>query len=239
MKQQQDFMGNNADLTDARAQLEETKAGQAKESANNVNMAMIRAGLGMMASKRPDFLGGAGEGGISGLEQYSVGQQQAAKAQSEDLARRLQIGSIERQERANMYQQGSADERADKHAKTEMDVARLRHDADNARTLMSVNAMNKPAAIMDAKATSFAHDYYKDDIKNNVTPQLPGDYYSRGLSKANPTSYATDARSDTAARGQYEKAKTAFNNTHPPTAYFPTFEVWNQSGGFVPTTVRD
>ena len=79
-----------------------------------------------------------------------------------------------------------------------MGIARLRHDAENARTIASLNAMNKPAAIMDAKAQSFAHDYYLDDIKHNITPQMPGDYYSRGLAKANPNSYGIDARSDTA-----------------------------------------
>ena len=198
MDQQQDFMGNNDDLTASRAQQAKIEAGHDQEAADNGYKSLAYLGLYTAASQRSDFLGAAAEGGIKGLDQYSAGRQQAAKARSEDLARRLQIGSIERQERAGMYHQGAADERADKHAKTEVDIARLHNDAANARAKMSVDAMNKPAAIQDARAQYFAHEAYKDDIKNGIPPQGAGAYYQIGQYQANPGSYAADARSDTA-----------------------------------------
>lgn len=51
----------------ANARVEANKAGR-KDAAN---MALMQAGLGMMASKNPGFLGGVGEGGIAGLKTYT------------------------------------------------------------------------------------------------------------------------------------------------------------------------
>lgn len=80
---------------DARGVLSSILSGQRPHISDDMRMALLSAGLGMMASKSPNMLTGIGEGGMQGLQTYMAKQQlnrENALAQSEIATRAGNLG---------------------------------------------------------------------------------------------------------------------------------------------------
>lgn len=93
-------------MEELRAERDRTEDGARKEA---INQALIQAGLSMMASDNPDFLGALGEGGIQGLAAYS-GAQQAAQERQGAIGDEMTDLMIARE--ANDLRRQAADARA-------------------------------------------------------------------------------------------------------------------------------
>ena len=75
---------HNPDVTgEALARTDQRLAENQQGKKDALNHALIAAGLGMMSSKNRSFLGGAGEGGLLGLRQYTDAIKDVAKTDAE------------------------------------------------------------------------------------------------------------------------------------------------------------
>jgi len=189
IKAQQDYMGPNTDMAAARQQLADMIQSRKSQAANSLNMAMIRAGLGMAGAAsdnpRAGILGNLATGATQGLGQYTAERDALNKDQAEELQRQVQLGQISRQEAADLYRYGAGEHRADVQAAKAVEVAKMQEAAANARDTARLAAMNRSAQVMDKNAWLFAKDAYARDVANNVPPKTRGEYYQLGLGQAN------------------------------------------------------
>ena len=72
----------------------------AEAERKGINWPLVMAGLGMMASERPDFLGALGEGGIAGILQKLKQDEAAAAREEKALDRALKEREVAARERA-------------------------------------------------------------------------------------------------------------------------------------------
>lgn len=84
--------------------LESIKADRAKEREENINMALIQAGLAMAAGKSPNALSNIAEGGMSGIKSFTEAEAASRRAQREDerYARQEKLSREEMAQRADL-----------------------------------------------------------------------------------------------------------------------------------------
>ena len=238
------YLGPNTDLDEARQQLADMKKGRKDQAGNSVNMAMIRAGLGMMASKRPDTLGMAGEGGIGGLEQYTAERNALNKDQAEELQRQVQLGQISRQEAEGKLKYATQESRAEEQTRRALQV-------DNAKSNMEAQKLNmmgsiyKPAAQQIAEARFYGLQNYKKavaaynkDPLNNPKPGNPEDYIGEAtgkLSERAGIAGLTTASKEAIARVNIAQKQLA--NESDPKMQAILQQVINSNGAFDPNAV--
>jgi len=76
-------------------QIERREKDIAARRASNINEALMRAGLGIMASKSPRFLQAAGEGGMAGLGTFREGLKDIRQSEELNTAARMKMAEAE------------------------------------------------------------------------------------------------------------------------------------------------
>jgi hypothetical protein len=100
--------------------IDEQRAGMAGRRESNLNMALIQAGLGMMASPATSGIQGVAEGGLSGLKAYREGMSEIQKSEQLMQASQLELAKAQDARSRGLF---------DLQLKMEQNAAQLAHQA--------------------------------------------------------------------------------------------------------------
>jgi len=124
---------------------------------SNINEALIQAGLGIMGSKSPRFLGAVSEGGTAGLNAYRQGMRDIRQSEDALLESRAKMAQAEM-----LYDQNKlgAAQRARAEAISLNELGIKKADSDNAQMVRQMNAqiaaLKAPAEIGVLESQSYA-----------------------------------------------------------------------------------
>lgn len=211
------LLGPNRELESQRAELQ-------KDKADNINFALMHAGLGMAqaGAEHPThgFLGNLATGAGEGLGSF---EKSAATRQAGER----ELGRLDRAERLGLA--GLAvNERG-------QDVRALRNEALQRQQLSLQSQMYKQPYIDHQMTMALATELANADIDPQTGKPRHGGAYYYGQAKPviNSGMYGANARGATATRGQYEKELSDFRKEHigDKTAFFPSYEAWQSQRG--------
>ena len=135
------------------------RAAKAKESGDmNTYLALMQAGLGMMASKSPYALTGIGEGGQAGVSTYAALRKQQADEEKDVLASRLGLAKY-----------GLAAENADKELALKKAIYGGKEDQSAEALAERVRANDIKQREFDEANAVRTEKMLRDSLKNNYT----------------------------------------------------------------------
>ena len=135
------------------------RAAKAKESGDmNTYLALMQAGLGMMASKSPYALSGIGEGGQAGISTYAALRKQQADEEKDVLASRLGLAKY-----------GLAAENADKELALKKAIYGGKEDQSAEALAERVRANDIKQREFDEANAVRTEKMLRDSLKNNYT----------------------------------------------------------------------
>jgi len=133
-----DPKASSSDDKDPTTEIEDNKAERARQREDNFNMALIRAGLGIMSGKSSNALSNIGEGSIAGLEQFARAEKEdrafAAEEQKykEDRLARIQRAAELLQEKQLTRETRIFDIKTDENSRIDRDIYELGRDMKEA-----------------------------------------------------------------------------------------------------------
>jgi hypothetical protein len=139
---------------------------------SNINEALMQAGLGIMGSKSPRFLGAVAEGGTAGLNAFRQGAKDIRQSEESLLSARAKMMEAQSLRDQNKFK--AADE-AEKQARDDYKIGLDRANTESAialRTLQgNLAAQEAPAKIAESEARAFAYRNRPTGLDKTIATQ--------------------------------------------------------------------
>ena len=154
-------------------ELKQERADVTKQHDNDLNLALMQAGLGMMAGTSPYALSNIGQGGMQGVAAYNASQKQKAA----ELAglRKSQLGTMEAQHLYDYRQQQLKDVEENRQGRLQLGKEKLAQAGDIAEQtrLGKVDALT--TQTLAAAARNPQYKYYTKQLENSTPGSLEYD----------------------------------------------------------------
>ena len=190
-KQMQERLGDNAGLGAIKNKLSKMEEEGASEKEKAPWMALMTAGLGMMAGTSPFAGVNIGQGGIAGLKAYTEAQDKLNKNEEKRYDLENQLNNAQRAEQMAIWKHGEDSHAADVAGNRTVTLAEKKAQLDKTANLNKekIDRYKAQLSIPGEQAKTAYYDAAAEATKNKQTnPVNLSDYGgSRNLAMANPT----------------------------------------------------